>query len=144
MYLTAQRVVTLENKSGINIFLHMHKDGEQPVMKDISTITYVAEINTGAIVDENCELPPGGNRVKSYIDIVSGDDITQGIIENALNLAKQKISSAKLPFQDISKSVGIRFGAEIGLYEFISQEYDELSNAAVNLFSKWISKKQNV
>ena len=141
MYLTAQRVVSHKNQSGINIFLHMHKDGKQPIMENISTITYVAEINTGDIVDENCELPPGGNRVKSYIDIVSSNDITQDIIENTIKMAKSKISSAELPFQQIIGSVGIRFGAEIGLYEIVSQEYDDLTNAAVILFGKWISKK---
>jgi hypothetical protein len=140
MYLTAHRVVA-NNKNGINIFLHLHTNGEQPVMNSISTIALVAEKNTGTIVDDNCDLLPGGNRVKSYVDIVANDNISQDDIKNAINAVKTKISSVELPFQEIISSVGIRFGAEIGLYDMIVQEYDDLTNAAMMLFSKWQSKK---
>jgi hypothetical protein len=141
MYLTAQRIVSQNKKCGINVFLHMHTNGEQPVMNSITTITFVAEKNTGTIVSENCDLPPGGNRVKSYVDIVANDSIAQDTIENALNVVKTKVSSVELPFQEIISSVGIRFGAEIGLYDMIVQEYDDLTNAAMMLFSKWQSNK---
>jgi hypothetical protein len=80
---------------------------------------------------------------RNYIDIVAGNDITQDMIECAIRTAREKIDSAELPFQEIIGSVGIRFGAEIGLHEIVFQEYNDLTHAAVILFNKWKSKKQN-
>jgi hypothetical protein len=142
MYLTAQRVVASDTKVGINVFLHIHADGKQPDMKNIAMITRVAEIDTGTLVIKNCELPPGGNRVKSYLDIVSDDNITQDIFRAAIASSRTKISSEALPFQDIVGSLGIRFGAEIGLYDIVGQEYDELANAALLLLRTWQTKQK--
>lgn len=141
MYLTAQRVVARDKKSGINVFLHMHKDIELPALNSPTAITLVAEEKTGTIVDENCVVPPGGNHVKSYLDIVANDNIAQEFIENSIKNARSKIASVALPFQEIIDSVGIRFGAEIGLSKMIVEEYDDLTNAALTLFDKWPQKK---
>jgi len=64
MYLTAQKVISSDNQTGINAFLHLHVNGSFPNHPlDEKAVIMVTEERTGILIAELIELTPGGNRV---------------------------------------------------------------------------------
>lgn len=135
MYLTSQRVVSNDGRhAGINTFYHSHSSQKQPLLSNITDIVSVAEINTGRLVRSKCDVSPGGNRVRSYLDIVAADNINENSIKNALDSFRSEITHKQLPpIIEIINHIGIRFSAEFGLYEGIVNEYDQLVKRAIGL-----------
>lgn len=137
MYLTAQRVVSRDGRTGINVFFHLHKYSNPPKLINDSDVISVAESNTGELVKERCNITPGGNRVKSYLDIVASDEIDEQELITALNSFRSDIVEEKMgPILRIIGKVGLRFNAEFGLYDTIVDEYKELKEKALSLFQQ--------
>jgi hypothetical protein len=135
MYLTAQKVVSQDEKEGINAFFHLHRTVKLPKPLSKLDVISVAESNTGELVEDKCDINPGGNRVKSYLDIVASDTIDEKSINEALDAFRKKISQDKMgPIVDIVGVIGLRFGAEIKLYQTLTREYLALRKKAMSLF----------
>jgi hypothetical protein len=70
MYLTAQHVVSPTTRSeGVNSFLYRHG-----LVWDAAPPTDIPEQNPGSLVAQSISVPPPGNRIRSYLDIVAPDD----------------------------------------------------------------------
>jgi hypothetical protein len=60
----------------INAFLHRHRatDLEQFPTLDEDVLDYIVNETPGTLVQQAAPLPPGGNRVLSYVDVVVRED----------------------------------------------------------------------
>jgi hypothetical protein len=74
VYLTAHRVVsTTSGIEGVNAFYHVHGTGWTDLDSDPETAP-------GQLVRINRALPAGGNRVRSYLDVIAPDMTSPGAI----------------------------------------------------------------
>jgi hypothetical protein len=80
MYATAQRVRSTGGKEGLNGFLHMHGPGF-PWPPDPWNLP---ETRPGEQVSEDVDVPPGGNNVRSYLDVIAPDKTPADEIDAAL------------------------------------------------------------
>jgi hypothetical protein len=139
MYLTAQRVFSKDGQEGINSFYYLHRPHKQPKPTTPADLVSVAENNTGKLL-VNVSLPevkPGGNRVKSYLDIVAHDDVDEKALHIALNKFKTEIEETKMgPIFFFYGSIGFRFNTETSMYKILKDEYVTLENKALLLFRK--------
>jgi len=136
MYLTAQRVLTPKGETGINVFLHCNAVANEALLLTPNEIAAIADANPGDIVAHRCEVKPGGNRVLSFIDVVAPELYPLEGLRTVLDEAKDNILSAPLPISLIEKGIGIRFGANYGLYEALPKEFDELVFRALSLLEE--------
>lgn len=135
MYITAQKVESQNGIIGINSFYHSHKG--IPLPKTLSTrdVISVAESNTGTLIKDKCDVKPGGNKVKSYLDIVALDSIDEKKLIHVLNQFQDKIKSEDLgPIIDIIEGIGMRFTAELELHDNLIDEFTLLKKRALSLF----------
>ena len=135
MYLTAQKVESPNGIIGINSFYHSHKG--IPLPKKLSTheIISVAENNTGTLVKDRCDVKPGGNRVKCYLDIIASDSIDEKSLLSALTKFQHNLKAEELgPFIEIIEGIGLRFTAELKLYDKLGDEFTLLKKRALSLF----------
>lgn len=109
MYYCAQRVQSHDGTQGINAFLYLHGsyewDGRPP-------LELAPERDPGVLADSTIEVPPPGNRVRSYLDIVAPDSTPMN------NIARAALSHppvAKLPVDWVCANVWCRFGADLAL-----------------------------
>jgi hypothetical protein len=137
MYLTAQCVLSQDGQTGINAFFHLHRPGKQPKPSSNSEVVFVAESNTGKLIKDHCDIKPGGNRVKSYLDIVATDTIDEKAINAALDKFQLEIVQDKMgPIISIVDGIGFRFNAETGLFKSLDDEFSALRKRAVFLFHR--------
>ncbi len=135
MYITAQRVISEEGQQGINSFFHLHRPNKQPKPATPSDVVSVAESNTGKLIKDQVEIKPGGNRVRSYLDIVAPDTMDAKSIIAALDKFREDINQSRMgPIISIANRIGLRFSAEIEMYKILGDEYDALKNRVVALF----------
>lgn len=80
MYATAHRVVSLRGQEAINAFLHLHGDS----LSWPSEPWRLPETEPGTPVWESVQVRPGGNRIRSYLDVLTPDDTRPAEIEAAL------------------------------------------------------------
>lgn len=67
MYLTAQRIEPLtDGKGGINAFHHRHS---HPLRS--RELSKVPNDDPGIVVNQHISVKPGGNRVRSFLDVVA-------------------------------------------------------------------------
>ena len=135
MYITAQRVISEEGQQGINTFYYLHRPNKQPKPATFSDVLSVDEGNTGKLIKDQVEVKPGGNRVKSYLDIVAPDTMDAKSIIAALEKFKKEINQSRMgPIISLANRIGLRFSAEIEMYKILGDEYDTLKDRAVALF----------
>ncbi|MFH0919011.1 MAG: hypothetical protein V1913_01500 [Fibrobacterota bacterium] len=135
MYLTAQRVVSSDGQQGINAFFHLHRPHKQPKPTTPSEVVAVAENNTGKLIKDTLEVNPGGNRVKSYLDIVAPDTTDAKAIITALDKFRGEIDPARMgPIFSFNGGIGLRFNTEIEMHKVLNDEYDTLKDRVVVLF----------
>lgn len=133
MYLTAQRVLAPSGETGINVFLHVHGNSRLPSLELPNAIALVADTQPGEMTAHGCDVKPGGNRVLSFIDIVAPDGCPMDAITVAVEELGRRIATAALPVSAINNGVGVRFGANSGLYDALDQEFRELAQRALAL-----------
>ena len=70
MYLTALHVVGQSGLEGINAFCYSHGGAtwEVPPLG-------IPDENPGMLVVQQIEVPPGGNRVRAFLDVVAPDNV---------------------------------------------------------------------
>ncbi len=133
MYAAAHRVVHRDGRTGINAFLHHHG----PQFSWPAAPWTLPETNPGDLVRERIEVPPGGNRVLSYLDVLAPDDATPAEIDVALtglwlelvaDEAGPSAPTGPLPNPTVYKRghVVLRFGVEDGLVPGRALELAEL------------------
>ena len=117
----------------------MHRPHKQPKPTTPADVVSVAENNTGKLIDDISppEVKPGGNRVKSYLDIVAHDNVDEKVLRVALDKFGDEIEETKMgPIFFFHGGIGFRFNAEIGMNKILDDEYTTLKNRALTLFRR--------
>jgi hypothetical protein len=129
MLLTAQRVRNLAGHTGINAFCNLHGPydwfGEPP--------EGVPDLNPGGRVNEQVGVPPGGNRVQSYLDIVAPDETPTAEIVASVQKFLVAVRQQELPWVATVGRTTFRFGLDQGLEQQWAEEFRTLLQAALRV-----------
>jgi hypothetical protein len=130
MVLTAQRVWNpTSGREGVNAFCSLHGPhdwvGEPP--------TGVPDDNPGERVNAHVAIPPGGNRVRSYLDIVAPDETPTAEILSAVRRFLALARSRELPWVATVGRCTFRFGLERGIEAEWATEFRTLLDAALRV-----------
>lgn len=107
MYLTAQRVISPSSEIGINGFLYEHGTVAWETPPDPTSES------VGKLVHSLITVPPGSNRVVSFVDIVAPDGTPYERIgtQIATWIAAKVIDRRPLPWADLVEDM--RFGLDM-------------------------------
>lgn len=144
MYLTVQRVRNDEGLEELHSFLHLH-DADASSLSDPFR---VPQLNPGRLVmdSEPMLVPPGGNSVISYLDVVADDDLgraahpdaSDGLKpwwQHALESVGRSMAGDRLPWAITVAGVHVIFStAATGP---AVTEYEQLLASAVALWKRW-------
>lgn len=131
IYLTAHRVVSpTTDEEGINAFRYTSGnytwEGPAPAPFDLDE-------DPGVLVGKRVSVPPPGNHVRSYLDIVAPADVALHELRGALAAAADGDAPERLPAEWSSGRVWLRFGAERALLPFWRTEMRRLFDSAAPL-----------
>jgi hypothetical protein len=105
---TAHRVVSPMEDEGVNSFLHLHGSGfawpDNPAP--------LPENNPGNLEERSTEVAPGGNRVKSYLDVLAPDGTGRGEVQEAIAGLSAELDGKANPTWFEHGRVTVRFGVE--------------------------------
>ena len=134
MYLTAQRVVSpVAGAQGINAFAYGHGpyvwQGAPP---------FTPEENPGTLFESRVEpqVTPPGNRVRSYVDVLTPDETAPAIIERAFEHLLAAEPPAEMPATVIVGPCWFRFSMEEKLAPAWRAELRALFERTVTLFGR--------
>jgi hypothetical protein len=126
MILTAQRVRSPTGHEDINAFCHLHGpydwDGAAP-----------EEIGPGELVSSVVRVEPGGNSVRSYLDIVAPDETPTSEIASAVGPFVVRNAGCPLPWTGNHGRCTFRFGLDLGLEHRWTEELTALLAAALDV-----------
>ena len=113
MLLTAQRVVSPKShERGVNVYRYLHGAGSWDRVPD----PLLPEVNPGELVAQWIQLPPGGNRVISFLDVVAPDDTPGVELQQRLASLKRVLRERGNPTTAYLGRLWVRFGlAPIGI-----------------------------
>lgn len=141
MYVTAHRVRSRASREGINAFLSLHRDsGAREIDWAHPVVQQVAQQNPGTLVFRECDLKPGGNDVRSFLDVVASDETDSARIRAALDAFERALESESLPYMTVIDRIGILFNAELGLEEERLDEYRVLKRRLLSLMDHWAAE----
>jgi hypothetical protein len=135
MYVTAHLVRSSEGDEGINAFVHVH--GVQfPWPEDAAPL---ADTDPGRVVHQRIDLPPGGNQVRAYLDVLAPDQSARDAIEGALARLANDLEERRNPTVFTQGAVTIRFGVELGLERLRAQQLHMLAPIVLQLLDEYRS-----
>jgi len=126
MLLTAQRVEKAAREQGINAFCNLHGPYDW-----IEPPPGIPENNPGQRVNQSIQVSPGGNRVRSYLDIIAPDETPTTEILAAVPRFLESVRATPLPWSGRIGRCTFRFGIELGLLSQWPAEFRALLHAAV-------------
>lgn len=135
MYITAHLVKSRDQREGINAFLHVH--GASFAWPDDASS--LPETTPGRTVLHRTDLPPGGNQVRAYLDILAPDRSPRVAIEQALEAFSQDLRERRNPTVFNHGTVTIRFGVEPALEGLRAQQLEMLTRSAVQLLDEHVA-----
>ena len=134
MYLTSQRVSILGMEAtGINTFLYRHPEQTLGIDWNTPDLARVVDELPGTLTARKIEVPPGGNAVRSYLDIVATDSTSADVVERALQKFVRELTPARLSHVVHISGVAIRLGVELKREHRVAEEFRELSERALQL-----------
>jgi hypothetical protein len=129
MYLTAQRVRAVHGaEEGINSFRHRHSStwaGAPPAE--------IPDEDPGELVARHAPVKPGGNRVRSYLDIIAPENATWPTIRQSFLEFVGEISAAPFPWAMTLGSMRFVVGMDPDLAQRWQNELAALFAAAQRL-----------
>jgi hypothetical protein len=127
MLLTAQRVQNAAGLMGVNAFCNLHGPyewlGEPP--------SGIPDWNPGERVNESISVPPGGNHVMSYLDIIAPDETPTSEILASMRRFLVLVRQFALPWVATVGRCTFRFGLDYGLEHQWSMEFRALFESAM-------------
>jgi len=138
MYITAHLVKSRDQREGINAFLHIHGATFQ-WPDDASSLP---DTTPGRSVLRRTDLPPGGNNVRTYLDIVAPDGTSRAEIERALSAFSRDLCERRNPTAFNHGVVTIRFGVELALEALRAQHLEMLIRPALQLLDEYIADQR--
>ncbi len=131
MLLTAQRVRRFSGEEGINAFCSLHGPyhwfGAPPPGSGIP------DQNPGERVNSIVTVPPGGNRVRSYLDIIAPDETPTAEIVAAIPQFVTAVAQLPVPWEATVGRCTFRFGLELGMQGNAAAELQDLLAAALQV-----------
>ena len=124
MLLTAQRV-TDGQRQGVNAFLYWH--GRDILADDPFALL---DADPGTLQLRMVELDPGGNRVRSYLDLVIADQATRAQVEVALDILQRAPRPDAVPALVHAGGGAARISMDAGLAPIWQEEVAELVQVA--------------
>jgi hypothetical protein len=130
MYLTAQRVVAPKTgEIGINAFLYLHPGRTWTVPPN-----EIPDKVPGRLKKTNIAIPPPGNRIRSYLDIVAPDEISGEELKRRLLTFLKRVERQPFPWDAVEGACRFRIEMDAQLASAgWSKEVAALAGAAVEL-----------
>ena len=138
MYVTVHRVRTNpqggRSVTGFNAFVHLHGAEPVPTVLDPDG---VAEAS-GTLARKSIEIPPGGNFVDSYLDIVAPDDTSAEAMAAVLEEYRNELPRDEREFRGTSSkgAIAIRLVISRRVPASARSEFDRLRKRAVALLDR--------
>lgn len=129
MYLTAQRVIAHGGQEGINAFHYKHGAQSWSGLPPPG----IPDQDPGVLAGERIAVPPPGNRVRGYLDIVAPDDTPAGEIRQSLVMFLSRVQRAPLPWEGVVGRCLFRVGLEQALAGQWRRELAQLYRALSEL-----------
>lgn len=128
MILTAQHVRASTGAEGINASCRLHglREWADPPSGDLA-----GDLAAGELVNQAISLPPGGNDVRSYLDVIAPDETPTQEIRNAVVLFVDRSRGRTLPWTETIGRCTFRFGVEQELHASWSEEFRRLLLSAL-------------
>ena len=125
MYLTAQHVRSVLGQEGINAFRYIHGGyvwyGLPP--------QGIPDQNPGVLVEQIINLPPPGNVVRSYLDIIAPDEVFWPEIRPAFFAFVSQAQLQPFPWQGVFGRCSFRVGMDFSLVNVWRYEIAHLYRA---------------
>jgi hypothetical protein len=107
MLLTAQRVISPHLRArGVNVFQYLHGPNSWERVPN----NFLPEANPGELVAQWIQVPPGGNRVVSFLDVVAPDEIDGVDLQQRLTSLKHRLQFSETATAVYWDPLWIRFG----------------------------------
>lgn len=137
MYLTSQRVSAPgESRTGINTYLYRHEEAVPSIDWSRPDLARIVDEFPGTLVAHDMEVPPGGNLIRSYLDIVASDATHVDEIDLALQQFDKEWSASRVGQVIQVRGVALRLGLELRLEARAREEFRALSQHALVLLRK--------
>jgi len=120
MILTAQHVRASTGEEGINAFCRLQGPHE---WADLSSGDLAEDLAAGELVNQAIVLQPGGNDVRSYLDVIAPDETPTQEIRHAVVLFVDRSRGRTLPWMETVGRCTFRFGVEQGLHASWPEEF---------------------
>ena len=124
MYVAVQRIVG-RRKQGINAFLHLHGAMEWP-RRPVT----LSDRAPGALKRRRVVVPPGDNRVVSYLDVVAPDGTPRSVISELLDRVRPFAERSEASAGWLYGPLSVGFGVDLELDDYRADEFDALVRAA--------------
>ncbi len=126
MYLTAQRVVSPSGQAeGINAFYYSHG----PYVWEGLPPAGIPDSNPGVLVYQSVAVRQGGNRVRSYLDVVAPDETNWTEIRQSFVAFVSESQRTALPWVVVRGRSFFRIGMQLGLVQHWQSEMADLYRA---------------
>jgi hypothetical protein len=138
MYLTAHRVWSRTlNREGVHAFRYRHLE---PLKTPVDVVR-VANHEPGELEASIIELPAGGNEVRSYLDIVAVNDLSEGELAATISRLLDAVRTTDAPFTYSQfDDVASRFYAKPTLIPSRVDEILALGSALRRLYERPLPK----
>ncbi|MBT3224352.1 MAG: hypothetical protein HN348_35240 [Proteobacteria bacterium] len=124
MYIATHRVVSKTAVEGINTFAYLA--GERSWQMPEAHL----DEQPGQLVHQSVEITPGGNRVRSYLDVVFPDSYTRDDVSWLLTTLPRLIDTTEFPHTGSLERAAWRFGLEFSLVPVWEDELVRLADHA--------------
>ena len=135
MYVCAQRVaqsLARGGAEGINAFYYVHK---QDPWSGNSQRPLLPEVNPGVLVDSLIEVPPPGNDVRTYLDVVAADEVS---LLQVIRAMRHHAPPTRFPVEWTSEGVWCRSGIERALEDNWENELEQLMARVILLLARHV------
>jgi hypothetical protein len=107
--LTAQRIVSPRGARGVNVYQYLHGSYDWTRAPD----EMLPDVNPGELVRQWLEVPPGQNRIVSYLDVVAPDAVSAPDIHQRLASLKYHLNPTSNRTETYWDPYWVRFGSAV-------------------------------
>ena len=132
MYLTVHRVVSNQAERGINGAIYRHYIDRRDPIWISPNLEEISSNNLGTQIKCRTDIKPGANTVECFLDIAFPDDFSKKELKSALSRFRNSICSTRT--KTTLGSVAIDFAVSLDGQGKIHENFDQLSEAAIDLF----------
>lgn len=127
MYLTAHRAQTPDGLTGVNAHLFLHfADPVPTVGSDEPDVVYISQFAPGTCVAEREEVRPGGNTIKSSLDVAGPDDAPEAAVRRVLAMLRNQLTTSRAPVRATAEGLASASNATLDFDDDPSTESEVL------------------